>query len=150
MPALTAALRDDPEIDRWTRIPSPYTQAHAREFITKTEENAFAIVGSESGELLGGIEARLHDEGVVDIGYWVKADARGRGVATRALVLTARHAVEELEALRVQLTTDPLNVASQRVAEKVGFRREGILRSLHEIKGVRRDAVMFSLLPEDL
>lgn len=65
-------------------------------------------------------------------------------------MLTARHAVEELEALRVQLTTDPLNVASQRVAEKVGFRREGILRSLHEIKGVRRDAVMFSLLLEDL
>ena len=64
--------------------------------------------------------------------------------------VVARHAVEELQVVRVQLTTDPLNVASQRVAEKAGFRREGILRSLHEIKGVRRDAVMFSLLPEDL
>ena len=150
VPALTAALRDDPGVDRWTRIPSPYTEAHAASSFTKTEEKAFAIVGRESGELLGGIGARLHDEGIADIGYWVKADARGRGVATRALVLIARHAVEELEALRVQLTTVPLNVASQRVAEKAGFRREGILRSLHEIKGVRRDAVMFSLLPEDL
>jgi RimJ/RimL family protein N-acetyltransferase len=150
VPALAAALQNDPEIDRWTRIPSPYTEEHAREFIATTDERAFAVVDQKSGELLGGIGARLHDEGVVEIGYWVRADARGRGVATRALVLIARFAVTELGARRIQLTTDPANVASQRVAEKAGFRREGILRSLHEFKGRRRDAVMFSLLPQDL
>jgi [ribosomal protein S5]-alanine N-acetyltransferase len=149
-PRLAAALHGDPEIDRWRRIPSPYTEEHAREFITSTEEKAFGIFDREDGELLGGIGARVYDEGVVDIGYWVRAEARGRGVATRALVLVARFAVKELDAERVQLTTDPSNAASQRVAEKAGFRREGILRSLHEIKGRRRDAVMFSLLPNEL
>jgi RimJ/RimL family protein N-acetyltransferase len=71
-------------------------------------------------------------------------------VATRALALVARHAFDELGADRVQLTTEPNNLASQRVAEKAGFTREGVLRSLLEFKGRRRDAVMFSLLPEDV
>jgi RimJ/RimL family protein N-acetyltransferase len=150
VPALAAALQDDPEIDRWTRIPSPYTKAHAREFITTTDEKAFAIVGRDGGELLGGIGARIYDEGVVEIGYWIRSVARGRGIATRALGLLARWAFEELGAGRVHLTTDPENTASQRVAEKAGFRREGVLRSFHDFKGRRRDAVMYSLLPDDV
>jgi RimJ/RimL family protein N-acetyltransferase len=66
------------------------------------------------------------------------------------LRLVARWAIEELGAGRVQLITDPANVGSKRVAEKVGFQKEGTLRSLVLIKGTRRDAVMYSLLPEDL
>ena len=61
---------------------------------------------------------RPGDEGVVELGYWVKAGARGRGVATRAVVLVARFAFDELGAARVQLVTEPDNLASQRVAEK--------------------------------
>jgi len=80
----------------------------------------------------------------------VGREARGRGVATRALRLIAAWAVEEIGAGRVQLYTDPANEASQRVAEKAGFRREGMLRSWTEIKGSRRDVVMYSLLPDDL
>ena len=68
-------------------------------------------------------------------------------MATLALELIARFAFTELGAARVQLRTEPDNVASQRVAEKAGFTREGVLRSLLEFKGRRRDAVMFSLLP---
>jgi RimJ/RimL family protein N-acetyltransferase len=149
-PALTAAIRTDPDLDRWTRIPFPYTEDHAREFLASTEESAFAILDRTTGELLGGIGARAQEAAIVEIGYWVKAEARGRGVATRALVLVARFAFAELGAARVQLTTEPDNVGSQRVAEKAGFTREGTLRSLLEFKGRRRDAVMFSLLPEEL
>jgi RimJ/RimL family protein N-acetyltransferase len=149
-PALVSAIGDDPDLDRWTRIPFPYTEDHAREFIASTEEAAFAIVDRASGELLGGIGARIHEMAIVEIGYWVKADARGRGLATRALTLIARFAFDELAALRVQLTTEPDNLGSQRVAEKAGFIREGTLRSFLDYKGRRRDAVMFSLLPKDL
>jgi [ribosomal protein S5]-alanine N-acetyltransferase len=149
-PSLAAAIGDDPDLDRWTRIPFPYTEDDAREFIASTEESAFVILDRSSGELLGGIGARTFDMAIVDIGYWVKADARGRGVATRALVLVARFAFDELGAGRVQLTTEPDNLASQRVAEKAGFSREGVLRSYLDFKGRRRDAVMFSLLAEDL
>jgi ribosomal-protein-alanine N-acetyltransferase len=149
-PALAAAIGDDPELDRWTRIPFPYTEDHARDFIASTEEAAFAVLDHTSGELLGGIGARVYDMAVVEIGYWVKAGVRGRGVATRALTLLTRYAFDELGAGRVQLATEPDNVASQRVAEKAGFTREGVLRSFLDFKGRRRDAVMFSLLPEDV
>jgi RimJ/RimL family protein N-acetyltransferase len=149
-PAVAAAIGDDPDLDRWTSIPFPYTEELAREFIATTEESAFAILDRESGELLGGIGVRACGAGKVEVGYWVKAAARGRGVASRALALVARHAFAELGAARVQLTTEPENIGSQRVAEKVGFTREGTLRAFLDFKGRRRDAVMFSLLPEDL
>jgi RimJ/RimL family protein N-acetyltransferase len=149
-PALASAIGDDPDLDRWTRIPFPYSEDHAREFIATTDEVAFGIRDRASGELLGGIGLRVYDMAVVEVGYWVKPEARGRGVATRALVLAARHAFDELGAGRVHLTTEPDNVASQRVAEKAGFIGEGVLRSLLDFKGRRRDAVMYSLLREDL
>ena len=149
VPAIVAACQD-PEIPRWTRVPSPYTEADAREFLSDPPDEAFAIVDRSSGELIGAIGARPEDEGRVEIGYWMARDARGRGVATRALRLIAAWAVEELGAERLQLYTHPENLASQRVAEKAGFHREGTLRSWVEIKGTRRDAVMYSLLREEL
>jgi [ribosomal protein S5]-alanine N-acetyltransferase len=149
-PALASAIDDDPDLDRWTSIPFPYTEHDAREFIATTEESAFAIVDRATGELLGGIGTRVAGPAVVEIGYWVKAGARGRGIATRALALIVRFAFDELDAARVQLSTEPDNLGSQRVAEKAGFVREGTLRSHLCIKGRRRDAVMFSLLPEDI
>ncbi|HXV33512.1 MAG TPA: GNAT family protein [Gaiellaceae bacterium] len=149
-PALAAAIRHDPDIDRWTSIPFPYTEELAREFIATTEESAFAVLDPASGELLGGIGVRMRSARKAEVGYWIKASARGRGIATRALVLVARFAFAELGAARVQLTAEPDNVASQRVAEKAGFTREGVLRSFLELKGRRRDAVMFSLLPGEL
>lgn len=85
------------------------------------------------------------------VGYWCAAEARGRGVATRALRLLSRYGFEELGLQRLELITDPDNLASQRVAEKVGYRREGVLRShLDHPDGRRRDSVMFSLLPGEL
>jgi len=85
------------------------------------------------------------------IGYWVARDSRGHGTCTRAVRLLARHGLEKLELQRIDLLTDPDNVASQRVAEKVGFQREGVLRAhLRHPDGRIRDSVMFSLLPGEL
>ncbi len=83
------------------------------------------------------------------VGYWVAADARGRGVATRALRLMAEWALKDLALARLELTCGPDNLASQRVAEKVGFRKEGVLRSHIRFKDGRRDTVVYSLLPTD-
>jgi RimJ/RimL family protein N-acetyltransferase len=84
-------------------------------------------------------------------GCWIARDERGRGICTRALRLLARHGLDELGLQRVDLITDPDNVASQRVAEKVGFQREGVLRAhLRHPDGRVRDSVMFSLLPGEL
>jgi len=68
VPAIVAACQD-PEIARWTRVPSPYTEADAREFLKDPPDRAFAVVDRSSGELLGAIGARPEEDGRVEIGY---------------------------------------------------------------------------------
>jgi RimJ/RimL family protein N-acetyltransferase len=149
VPAIVAACQD-PEIPRWTAVPSPYTEADARAWLVSDEEETFAIVHKSTGELLGSIGVRYPGSGVGEVGYWVKREARGGGVATRALALVARWALEERHLGRFQLRADVENEASQRVAEKAGFVREGVLRSELLMKGERRDVVMYSLVRDDL
>jgi RimJ/RimL family protein N-acetyltransferase len=84
------------------------------------------------------------------VGYWLAPEARGRGVATRAVRLIARWAFEDLEVARLELTCSPDNHASQRVAERCGFTRQGLLRSHTQFKGERRDTVVFRLLSGEL
>lgn len=151
-PAVYAACQDS-EIQHWIpAIPRPYTHDDARAFVTATSRSgshSFAIV--EGGRVVGAIAARVNENKTGQIGYWCVCDARGRGIATRALRRLCRYALDELELQRLELLTDPENVASQRVAEKVGFRREGLLRShLAHPDGRRRDSLIFSLLPEEL
>ena len=71
-------------------------------------------------------------------------------MATRALILVAGWVFENAEVGRFQLRADTENVASQRVAEKAGFVREGVMRAALALKGERRDVVMYSLVREDL
>jgi RimJ/RimL family protein N-acetyltransferase len=78
-------------------------------------------------------------------------DGRGKGRATRAVRLIASWALPEMRLGRLQLHTDPENVASQRVAERAGFTREGVLRGYNGRRhGTRADAVVYSLVPQDL
>ena len=88
-------------------------------------------------------------DGVGEIGYWVAPWARRRGVAGAALGLLSGWAIGHLGLERLQLKADLRNEASQAVAIRAGFRREGVLRSYVEMKGERRDMVIFSLLPGD-
>jgi RimJ/RimL family protein N-acetyltransferase len=149
VPAIAAACQD-PEIPRWTAVPSPYTEADARAWLESGEEESFAVVDRATDELLGSIGVRYFDDGIGEVGYWVKREARGRGVATRALGLVARWALVDKELGRFQLRADVGNEASQRVAEKAGFVREGVLRSSLVHKGERRDVIMYSLVLGDL
>jgi RimJ/RimL family protein N-acetyltransferase len=151
--ALVVAI-NDAEIAHWIpTIPHPYTEDDARAFIrgeVRDDHDAMAI--ELDGRVVGGlgIGLNVHDYRG-RIGYWVAAASRGKGVCTRALRLLCRHALDELELQRVDLITDPDNIASQRVAEKVGFKREGVLRAhLRHPDGRIRDSVMFSLLPGEL
>jgi RimJ/RimL family protein N-acetyltransferase len=153
VPAIVAAC-NDLDIQHWIPvIPRPYTEADARAFV----QGDVAGIGAHQyavtvgGRLVGSIGMKVNEMRSGHIGYWCVSDARGRGVTTRALRLLCRHSIEELRLERLELITDPDNHASQRVAEKVGFQREGVLRShlLHP-DGRRRDSVMFSLLPGEL
>lgn len=139
----------DPDIARFiVGMPSPFTQRWA-----SGTDAELVIADAASGEPLGLISLRVaeRDPGLAAVGYWLRAEARGRGAATVAVQLVARWAFDALAVQRLELTTAPDNVTSQRVAERVGFTREGVLRGLVATeKNGRRDNVMFSLLPADL
>lgn len=146
---------NDAEIAYWIPpIPSPYTEADALAFIggeaRPGESYSFAM--TLEGRLAGGIGMGVNSNDYrARIGYWVAAPERGRGVCTRALRLVSRFALDELGLQRLELITDPDNAASQRVAEKVGFRREGVMRAhLRHPDGRIRDSVLFSLLPGEV
>jgi ribosomal-protein-alanine N-acetyltransferase len=103
--------------------------------------------GRSASALLTGL-----DEGTAEVGYWVKREARGRGVASRALRLVSDWTLRELGFGRLQLRADERNVPSQRVAVNVGFTREGVLRAsrFNARQNRRVDFVMYSLLPGEL
>ena len=152
LPAIVAACQD-PELSRFIPgFPSPYTEANARTWLDARpgpdKARTFLIVDGSSGDLYGAIEVRLGGTG--SIGYWIAAEARGKGIATRATRLLSSWALKLGGVERLELTTDPANTASQRVAEKAGFTREGILRAHTKFPDGRRDSVMFSLLPADV
>ena len=134
------------------RLPQPYTLADARFYIGMEGEEKFAVTDAESGRVLGSIGLRWDPaEATAEVGYWIRHDARGRGLMTRAVVIVSRHAFAS-GAARVFLRADPENVASCRVAEKAGFMKEGVLRSAHwnPRLGRRQDWAMYSLLPGEL
>lgn len=158
-PAIAAACQD-PDVPRWIPIiPVPYTEVDARRFILLSLQAwndgsgyEFAIVDARTDRYVGsvgiqpGSNPRRHA-----VGYMVAPEMRGRGIATRGLKLAVRWAFENLAVERLALWTLPGNVASQRVAEKAGFRWEGIVRNWDSGRdGQPLDVVMFSMTPDDL
>jgi RimJ/RimL family protein N-acetyltransferase len=147
---------NDPEIRRWLpAIPIPYTRDDAAMFLNDADAlleddmMRLAIADASTLALRGSLGLRLLSPGVAQTGYWVDPLARRRGIASRALALAAGHALRTFPIQRLQLHTGVDNVASQRVAERAGFTREGTLRNFYDLRGEWQDAVMFSLLPGD-
>jgi RimJ/RimL family protein N-acetyltransferase len=110
---------------------------------------AFAIVDATSGELAGccGVDGWSTTD-VAQLGYWLAADARGRGFATRAAVLLTRW-LFELGAARVFLTIVKGNEASVAVARRAGFVHEGTMRAHGVWQGQRCDVMWFAALPHE-
>src|SRR5947209_4569251 len=150
------AACQDPDIVRWTRVPDHYSENDARAYLlqrydaTHTGAAApFAIVDSaDDGRLLGSIAllslewAHLRGE----VGYWLAADARGAGHATRAVRLICDWGRSKLGLERIDLFAATANQPSQRVAERAGFQREAVLRSYMRAKEGRHDMVAFGLV----
>ncbi|MFE9838648.1 GNAT family N-acetyltransferase [Streptomyces sp. NPDC005551] len=128
----------DPEFQRWN---TPLTAVRdidaARESLRTRAESAvdgtaasFCVTDAVSGEILGhiGVNEIDHVMSCARVGYWVLPEARGRGVATRALATTARFAFTDLGLHRLELGHALGHDVSCRVAERCGFRYEGTLR----------------------
>jgi RimJ/RimL family protein N-acetyltransferase len=143
----------DPAIPRFMSIPPNHTLSGVQMWLGSRDEElqadqgvSLAIVSAGDGELLGsiGIELSCADAQIGEIGYWIGAGARGRGVASAAVRLIADWAYDTLGLARLEITTHKDNDASIRVALKCGFEREGLLRAYRLQHGKRVDLVMFS------
>jgi len=150
VPALVAAI-DDPETRRTLpHIPSPYTSADAEEYIAGTRValtagTALSTAITLDGVLAGSIDLRLCSDGTTaEIGYWVGAPARGRGVASTAARVLSDFGFDALGLRRVELNAAVTNPASRRVAEKAGFELEGVRRAWRTVAGVPTDFALYS------
>lgn len=119
---------NDPEIHRFTTIPSPYGRKEAIDFIRRAQGDAadedgyaFIVCETATGQQLGACGVRHPSEPEVEIGYWVAAVARGRGVATGAVQLMVDHVFDQLDADAVRALVIEENTASARVVRRLGF-----------------------------
>ncbi len=151
----------DPAIERYNG-PAPASAADAVAVIERIQESwrtfelegnptgaAFAIVDAAAGEPVGmcGVDDWSSTD-VAQFGYWLTADARGRGFATRAVTLMTGW-LFELGAARVFLTIESDNAGSAAVARRAGFTYEGTLRADGVWQGQRKDVDVFAMLPDE-
>lgn len=154
-----AAVLNDSETERWTTTPQPYGPDDALQWFATHPEAwstgrsaAMAVIEVSNERVVGSAELKVSDwsQQVGEVAYAVGSTDRGKGVATRAVELLSRWALGQVGLERLELFTHPENIASQRVAQKAGFVREGIARSARVMRGHRVDLVRFSLIRSDL
>jgi len=147
------ALGSDPLVQRFTRVPETFGAKEAEWWLGLYERGwgdgsraGFAIVARPGGEFLGMVAfvmVRL-DTGEAEVGYIVAPEARGRGVASRALSIITAWGLDELGLERIELRADLANPASLKVAERGGYAREGTMRNVHFKAGRRCDMALYA------
>lgn len=158
--ALCAACQD-PEIPRWTSVPSPYTRADADRFVGQVSPDGwrddsmynFGVFTRDGGALvssMGLLRLHLaHPQRQAELGYWTAREQRGKGYTVEAARAICGWGFDELGVDRVEWIAEAGNEGSRAVALKLGFVMEGTLRARIPHEGTRRDAWSGSLLPSD-
>ena len=145
----------DPRFSEFLPIPLPYTIVHAEQFVAaqmalnREVHASWAI--EVAGRAMGGLNVRfLANHRLAEIGYAIAPALWNRGITTEAarLVLTAAFATYR-QLVRVQATADSRNTASIRVMEKLGLRREGLLRRHRVCRNELTDQVICGVLCEE-
>jgi RimJ/RimL family protein N-acetyltransferase len=152
--AIVRACRDS-EISRWTRVPQPYTREDARQFLAVAAAEAAAgagvalAVADAENRLIGtvGLMEVDRNKGCAEIGYWLAREARGGGVATRAVRLVCDWAVRDLGLRRLEILAQPANAPSTHVAKRAGFTRTGEVRRMARMPPGRRDGYAVHVWP---
>jgi RimJ/RimL family protein N-acetyltransferase len=155
VPHLDALVADE-DVLRFTRIPVPPPPGFGTRWVERYRQGrldgtseAFAVL-DDHGSFLGAVMAPTIDAETrtMELGYVISPHARGRGVATEGLRLLTEWAFEQ-GAERLELLIAPDNPASRRVAERCGYRLEGVMRSVYFKQGERADTELWSKLPTD-
>jgi RimJ/RimL family protein N-acetyltransferase len=153
----------DPMTSRWlSALPDPYRREDAERFIEQTVPNGWrdgtawtlGVADRSTDGLVGmiGFSDARPDLAQAEVGFWVGPWARRRGYATAALRLLCWWGFTRCRLARIEWLAYVGNEPSWLVAKKVGFVREGTLRSrvVHRATGERRDVWIASLLPTDV
>jgi [ribosomal protein S5]-alanine N-acetyltransferase len=139
------------------RIPHPYTEENAQQFIATCQEDSatgtmtrFAISLRENPDLCGGVGLRrdeMHQH--AELGYWLGVPFWGKGYATEAAQAMLDYGFDTLNLHRIYASYYPENVASGQVLRKIGMRREGLMRG-HIFKwGQFHDLECYGMLKSD-
>jgi ribosomal-protein-alanine N-acetyltransferase len=152
IPALLETMRDA-DVLRFTRTPHPMPDGWLEEWRAgfDGERRVCLAILDADGRFAGyAVTGPIDREDLeVELGYAVSPWARGRGVATQTLRELTRWAFAEgMQRVTALVSVD--NPASSRVAEKVGYSFEGVLRSMHHVNGRRVDLQSWSILPGEL
>ena len=145
----------DPEILRWTTLPDPFTSDSARALLDEAARAWYdgtiaELVLVVDGRLVGATHLAFYSDWRASVAYWLAAEARGRGLATRAVRLVTQWGFETYASLvRIELWSMVGNDASDAVARRAGFVEEGVLRSRLPVRGGYRDVRCFSLVRGD-
>ncbi|GLW45225.1 acetyltransferase [Streptomyces sp. NBRC 14336] len=148
----------DPDILRWTTIPSPYLPEHARSFTEQLVPDGwadgsmftFGVFLREGEELAGMLGLTMRAPGVAEVGFWTAKEHRRKGYTTEAVLTAGRWAFTHASIDRIEWRAEVGNHASRAVATRAGFTHEGTQRSALNNNGTRRDCWVASLLPSDL
>ncbi len=151
------AYATDAEWSRFLAVPDPYTRRSAEEFVATAiladpaNHPMWAIV--HEGRVSGGInftrESGHGDEHTAEMGYSLARPLWGRGLMTEAATAVIAYGFESLELVRIHAYADVRNEASWRVMEKLGMKREGLLRSHRMVRDQHVDDVLYAILPEE-
>jgi RimJ/RimL family protein N-acetyltransferase len=154
--AAIAKSCQDPDIPRFTMMPKGMTEHQARQWVEQGLEwwprgvARFAVTVPPSDECAGQVGIQFDFIARrAEAFYWLDDRLRGRGIAVEALNLVTEWALRDHGVVRAQLVTHLDNERSQRVAERCGFRREGVLRAWEPVKDEQPDVVMWSRLGSD-
>ncbi len=152
----------DPLIPKFTRVPRDYTMAHAEFFvrektpksIAEKTELAFAIDygNGNDTEFAGVISFHSMDlpDLVAELGYWISADVRGKGVGTTAARVLTNFGFESMGFERIEALVDVENSLSRRLLVSAGYTLEGILRKKSRRNdGSQINMAMYSVLREE-
>ncbi len=149
---------DLPLYVKWVNDPSFFGEYNPLEQTTRTEmeknydsappEKKKFFIEKKNGTKIGVVNTLPVGE-LLEIGFTLIPSERGKGYGTEAVTFLTDYLFLSKDLVRVQAYTDPRNMLSQRVLEKVGFKKEGAVRRSMFIHGEWRDLLLYSILREE-
>jgi ribosomal-protein-alanine N-acetyltransferase len=152
---------DLPVYSEWVNNPDFYGEYDYLDQKSRTEiekrfdnyppEKRKFIIQKKDGRRIGSIEGEQHFSygSYLEIGFTIVPEERGKGYCSEAVVIMVDYLFLSSSLNRIQAVTDTRNLPSQRVLEKAGFMKEGLLRKTAFIRGDWRDLFIYSILREE-